>query len=121
MILKEYVTDLFKLSIYECYAIFSIQPEKLLNNESLTELRSRLKEHYQNNPFVIIREEFGDLDVDLSIYETRTLKNLKGLAIVSKNEATRERAMKEQSLFDNSFAFFPELESAIHWAKSYFR
>lgn len=119
MLLKEYISDHSRISIFEKYAIFSVAKGKKLDQTVANEIRNALKVHYPRSPFVIIREELEELEVDFSVYQKRVMRNLKGLAIVSTNEAVRKRAIEEQSLFDDSFAFFTSMEDAKSWADSF--
>jgi hypothetical protein len=84
-------------------------------------LRSKFVEVFKNQEFVLITDRSLYHDIDLRIYKDRRLRNMKGLAIVSQNPVERDRALKEQALFDDSFAFFERLDDAIHWAGAFFR
>ncbi|MFC7357224.1 hypothetical protein ACFQO1_05970 [Jejudonia soesokkakensis] len=119
MLLKEYVSNNSKISIFEKYAIFSVAKGRKLDQTVANEIRTALKIHYPRSPFVIIREELHELEVDFSVYKKRAMRNLKGLAIVSSNEAVRKRAIEEQSLFDDSFAFFTSIDDAKSWADTF--
>ncbi len=48
------------------------------------------------------------------------MKKVRALAIVSEDNLVREKAFVEQSHFDQSFAFFDNLEDSIGWAESVF-
>lgn len=47
------------------------------------------------------------------------MKKVKALAIVSSNFQEREKAILEQLQFENSFAFFDNLEDATEWSQSF--
>lgn len=120
MVLKEYTTDFCNLSIYDRYAIFKMFENSILDNEHFTFVSKKLKKHYNNNPFVLIADRTFHYKIDFSVYKKRNLKNIKGYAIVSTKEEEKDRALKEQPFFKNSFALFENLDDAQSWAESFF-
>jgi hypothetical protein len=121
MMLKRIASDFCELFFYERYVITRVFENVILDTEKVNFIRAKNREHFLNNDFVIIADRNLKHDLDLSIYKKGITKKLKGVAIVSKNVEEKERAIKEQELFDNSFAFFEDIEEAKSWAESFFR
>ncbi|HBY69399.1 MAG TPA: hypothetical protein DEG69_17625 [Flavobacteriaceae bacterium] len=116
-------TDFCELNLYAKYAILKVFENVFYDIDKATIVNQKFKEYFQNKPFVLITERNFKHEVDLNLYNDKSIfiNNLKGLAIVSENPEERERAINEQPLFENSFAFFEKLADAQNWAESFFR
>tara|TARA_R100001369_G_scaffold84305_1_gene117123 strand:+ start:4754 stop:5122 length:369 start_codon:yes stop_codon:yes gene_type:complete len=116
-------TGFCELSIYAKYAILKVFENVFYDLEKATIVNQKIQEFFQNKPFVLITERNFKHEIDLSLYKNKSISitNLKGLAIVSENPEERIRAINEQPLFENSFAFFEKLTDAENWAEAFFR
>ncbi|WP_339700021.1 hypothetical protein [uncultured Marixanthomonas sp.] len=116
-------TDFCELSIFAKYAILKVFENVFYDIEKATIVHQKFQEFFKNEPFVLITDRNFKHEVDLNLYKNKSISitNLKGLAIVSENPEERERAINEQSLFENSFAFFEKLTDAENWAEAFFR
>ena len=115
-------TDFCELDFFDRYAIMKTFENQIIDLEKVKKLQQLFVDHFKKNDFVLISDRRHQYEIDLSVYKgSNILSTLKGFAIVSNTPSERERALKEQTLFDNSFAFFESLEDAVHWANAFFR
>ncbi|HEA29328.1 MAG TPA: hypothetical protein ENH91_04930 [Leeuwenhoekiella sp.] len=112
---KEFNTDSFSLALRVNYAHVTYLDPSDLDLQTLNEVRSHLREYYQGRDFVLINERINDIVINPK-YHKDSLKNMKAVAIVSKNENWRERLCQEQKNSTRSFAFFKDIEDAQLWA-----
>ncbi len=117
---KEYITDFCELRIFKKYAVTKFFENKILNEKSGSHIRKLLSEHFKDENFVLISDRTHQFEIDFNLYKNRKLWNMKGLAVVSSNLSERERALKEVELFDESFAYFENMEDAHRWAEDFF-
>lgn len=118
--MKHFTNDFCELIIINKYAILRIFENVYFDQQKAVIIRELCKEHFRNEPFILIHDRKFKHKMDLDLYKKRELKNIKGMAIVSIDGSERENALKEQPLFDESFAFFEKLEDAQNWANSFF-
>ena len=116
---EEIIEGVCKVGYSVKYAVLEVYENVTLDIKIASDLRHRMKNHFGNNDFVLITNRKHRHEIDLDIYRNRRLKNLKGLAVVSNNQAERERAQLEQTLFEHSFAFFENINDAVSWAESF--
>ncbi len=76
--------------------------------------------HFDGKDFTLISHRKNRYTVKEDAYNCRLMKKVRALAIVSDDSLVREKAIAEQSHFDQSFAFYDNLEDAVEWAKSFF-
>lgn len=114
-------TDFCELSIFSKYAIIKVFENVFYDLDKANIIQRKFQEIFNNDPFVLISERSYKHDIDLNVYKIKGLDNMKGLAIVSADPMERERAITEQPLFENSFAFFEKLTDAQNWAEAFFR
>lgn len=112
--------DFATLQCYERYAILTVNEGKHVSFDEIRSLRQLLKEHFGNREFVLISDRTKSHNVDLNIYKSERIRKMKGLAIVSGLTSQKESAIKEQGLFNRSFAFFTTLDDARSWAEDFF-
>ncbi|MCT8340229.1 hypothetical protein MG296_09210 [Flavobacteriaceae bacterium TK19130] len=113
-----YTSDFYELSAYPQYALLKVFENVFLDEDKVLDIQSKLKEIFSNKPFVLISDRQFKYDIDLSVYKLQ-LPNIKGMAVVSADDYHRERAIMEQPLFNNSFAFFSKMEDAVAWASTF--
>lgn len=109
------------LTLKETYAILVMNEGVTMSIDVVQQIRDCLKSHYKNRDFILITDRRNEYTIDLSIYRKKTLKNMKGIAVVSQNPKEVERAIQEQALWEHSFTFFKEIEEAEDWAQTFFR
>ncbi len=112
--------DFCELSLQPKYAILRVFENIYVDEDKTSVIRDSLKNFYRNKPFVMITDRKYKHKIDPAVYKNRSLKNMIALAVVSQHSDGREKASDEQPLFDDSFAFFNNVESAIDWAESFF-
>lgn len=112
--------DFCELSLQPKYAILRVFENIYVDEDKTSIIRNSLKSFYRNKPFVMITDRKYDHKIDPAVYKSRSLKNMIALAIVSEHSDGREKATDEQPMFEDSFAFFNNVESAIDWAESFF-
>ena len=118
--MQTFSTDFYSMELYPKYVILTINEEIVLNLQRASVIRQKLSETFKNGEFLMISNRKYKHTVTKEIYDKGYLPNMKGLAIVSKSEEEREKAILEQKLYGKSFAFFTELDDAKSWAESYF-
>ncbi len=117
----DYIRECCDLELFENHAILRIFEQQKLSAENGKALQNKFKEHFGNREFILIKDRKFHYELNFEFYKKTLPKNLIGIAIVSKNQNERERAIEEQQHFDQSFAFFEELEDAIAWSNSFFK
>ncbi|WP_028376660.1 hypothetical protein [Leeuwenhoekiella sp. MAR_2009_132] len=76
--------------------------------------------YYGGQKFVIISQRGLETNLDPEILKILNLSKVEGLAIVSPDaEERRKILIKEQSLFEGSFAYFETYEAAREWALTF--
>ena len=112
--------SLYSLFFKATHAIMVMKKGSAITKPIAKEITDHLDRHYNGKKFILITHRIHAHEIDLDVYKGRILKNMIGFAIVSKNPEEIKRAGKEQSLWDQSFTFFEELNEAEEWAKSFF-
>ncbi|AXT62487.1 hypothetical protein D1816_19675 [Aquimarina sp. AD10] len=118
--MKETQLSYCHLTFKESHAILVMYEGSAITIENAKEITALLDEFYQGRKFVFITHRKYGHDIDLDVYKGKILKNMIGFAIVSNNPDEVERAVKEQSLWNEAFTFFTTLEEAENWASSFF-
>ena len=73
--------------------------------------------YYANKSFVYITNRIHSYSVDPKVYrEIEKIKNLKGLAVVSKNYQAKLNAQIERMFFNKPFEIFTNISDAYKWA-----
>lgn len=108
----------YKLQFYENYVIAEAKEGVVISNEEINKNLRIIFDYYNGKNFTIISHRKNNYTLKIDVYATRLMKKVKALAIVSSNLQEREKAILEQMQFDNSFAFFDNLEDAAEWAQN---
>jgi predicted HAD superfamily phosphohydrolase YqeG len=108
----------YEFQFYDNYVIAEAKEGVVISNEEIKKNLRIIFDHYNGKNFTIISHRKNNYTVEIDVYATRLMKKVKALAIVSSNSQEREKAILEQLQFDNSFAFFNNLEDAKLWAQS---
>lgn len=113
-------TSTYQLSFYPNYVIVEAVEGAKVNNEIVAETLKLIFDHYKKTDFVLITNRKNNYSIDIDIYTVKLMKKLRALAVVSSDSLIKEKAMVEQLAFDQSFAFFENLDDAKGWAESVF-
>ncbi len=116
MIIKN--TPHYELIFFDKYVIAEANEGIILNNEIVNEALRVIFDHFKNDNFTVISHRKNNYTVDVNVYTLRHMKKLRAFAIVSTDNIVKEKAQMEQLAFDQSFAFFENLEDARGWAES---
>ena len=112
--------DFCDIELYHSYVIITIHKDIDLCLTRASVIRELLQNHFGQTPFVMISNREYKHTVQPEVYRKGQLKNMKGLAIVSTQKTERDQALIDQKMFDKSFAFFHDMETAKSWASDYF-
>lgn len=116
--MKVITTPQYILTFSNNYVIAEAMEGAVVNNISVAENLKVVFDHFNGKPFVLISNRKHNYSVDIDVYTLKLMKKIKAFAIVSTDAMIKERAMVEQLAFDQSFAFFSDLEEAKGWAES---
>lgn len=108
----------YNLNFYDTYVIAEAREGIIINNGIVNETLKVIFDHYKNNNFTLISHRKNNYTVEVDIYGLKIMKKLRALAIVSGDSMVKEKALLEQLAFNQSFAFFEDLEDARGWAES---
>ncbi|MDY8134805.1 hypothetical protein [Aquimarina sp. 2201CG5-10] len=118
--MKELTLPQYNLVFKESHAILVMQKGFAVTVEIAEEITKHLEEYYNGRDFIFLTHRKFFHDIDLNVYKGRILKNMIGYGIVSDDPLEAKRAMHEQSLWNEAFTFFEQLEEAENWAGSFF-
>lgn len=104
---------------YDSYVIGQLNPDTVVTNEIAQRMLTDINNHYQKKKIVFISNRELGHSVDPKVYKLVDLKTTIGIAIVGKTKEQKIQATTEQSLYNGSFGFFDNMESAVEWAKSF--
>lgn len=113
------ITEFYKMEFYDSYVILEGIGEFVVDSARAKETLQLIIDHFKGRDFVIISNRTSNYTLTPDAYSSSLFKKVKGIAVVSKNEETRENALFEQVKFNSSFAFFENLEDAKRWAESF--
>ncbi len=108
----------YNFTFYDKYVIAEANEGVVVNNEIVAETLKVIFDHYKGNNFTLISHRKNNYTVEIDIYGMKMMKKLRALAIVSGDSMVKEKALLEQLAFNQSFAFFENLDDARGWAES---
>lgn len=108
----------YTFSFYEKYVIVEAKEGVVINNDIVAESLKVVLDHYKSNNFTLISHRKNNYTVNVDVYTVKLMKKIRALAIVSDNSMVKEKALAEQLAFNQSFAFFENLDDARGWAES---
>lgn len=111
-------TKQYELQFFDNYVIAEAKEGVIITSEEIKKNLRVVFDYFDGKDFTIISHRKNNYTLEIDVYTTRLMKKVRALAIVSKDSLTREKAALEQLQFDNSFAFFDNLEDAREWAKT---
>ena len=111
-------TEQYELQFYDKYVIAIAKEGVVVRSEEIKKNLQIIFDHFKGKPFTVISHRKNNYTLEIDVYTTRLMKKVRAIAIVSMDSHTREKAELEQLQFENSFAFFNNLEDATDWAQS---
>ncbi len=116
---KEFNYPFGSMYCYNNYVIGKLNPGVTVDSEIAMRILTDINDCYGKEKIVFIsNREFGH-QVDPSVYKLVNTKTMVGIAIVGTTHEQRIQAASEQSLYNGSFGYFNNLESAVAWAESF--
>lgn len=113
------IIDSYNLFFHEKYVIVEAHEDAVIDSKITDRTLKLLLDYYQDRPFTLISHRKNNYCIKPDAYSPRSFKKVPRMAVVSTNPGVKEKAMGEQMQFDNSFAFFEELDEAVSWAMSH--
>lgn len=111
-------TSHYKVVFYENFVIAEALEGVSVNNEVIKDSLKVIFDHFGGQDFTLISHRKNNYSVNIDVYTAKLMKKVKALAIVSSDSVMKKKALAEQMAFDQSFAFFDNLEDAISWAEN---
>lgn len=108
------------MEFYDSYVIIESIGEFVVDPAIATSTLKVIVDYYKGKEFAIITNRKSDYSLSPEAYSHSLFKKIKGIAIVSSIPQVKMRAMIEQDSFEQSFAFFEDLNEAKNWAESLF-
>lgn len=112
-------TEFYSLRMRPAYALIIYYGINPISAQALKEIKNHLKHYYSKRNFILINRRSGHHGIDPSFYKL-PLKNMQGVAVVSKKIDLREQLLAEQKIWKRSFAYFRSLSDARKWAQDCF-
>lgn len=113
-------SDHYKFQFFDNYVIVEAKEGVEVDCKIVEHNLKIIFNHFDGQDFTLISHRKNRYTVKEGAYSSKLMKKVRALAIVSEDSLVREKALAEQSHFDQSFAFFENLEDAIGWAESVF-
>ncbi len=114
------ITKSYNLYFYDQYVIAEAHENAEVDAQLTQNITQIVLDYYGKKPFTLISHRKNNYRIYSCAYSPKNFSKIDRFAVVSKDKLVKARALEEQPLFQNSFAFFEELEDAISWAKSHF-
>lgn len=111
-------TGHYVLTFYDNFVIAEAFEGSVITNEIVAEHLKIVFKHYHGKNFTLITHRKNNYTVKTDVYTLKLMKKLKALAVVSPFSSVKEKAFIEQLAFDQSFAFFENIEDAMSWAET---
>ena len=112
--------DHYIFQFFDNYVIVEAKEDIEVDNKMVEKNLKIIFNHFDSKDFTLISHRKNKYIVKEAAYASKLMKKVRALAIVSEDNLVREKALVEQSHFDQSFAFFDNLEDSIGWAESVF-
>ncbi|CAM4372802.1 hypothetical protein [Gillisia limnaea] len=113
-------SDHYNFQFFHNYVIVEAKENVEVDNKIVEQNLRIVFNHFDGKDFTLISHRKNRYTVKENAYNSKLLKKVRALAIVSEDSLVREKAIAEQTHFDQSFAFFDNLEDATGWAESVF-
>ncbi len=113
-------SEYYKMEFYDSYVIIESNGKFVVDPSIAKKTIQTIVDHFKGKEFVIISNRKTDYSLSPDAYSDSIFKKVKGIAIVSSHPQVKMKAVIEQENFQQSFAFFEDLEKAKNWAQSFF-
>jgi uncharacterized protein YlxP (DUF503 family) len=114
-------TIAYNLTFFPDYVVVEAVKGAVVDGRIASDVLKIIYDHYKGRNFTVVSHRKNDYKIDIDVYSLKLVKRLKGIAVVSSDITAKERAMEEQLAFNQSFAFFENLDDAKDWAQNFFR
>lgn len=118
--MKSKSSEHYIFQFFHNYAILEAKEDIEVDDKIVEQNLNIVFKHFGGKDFTLISHRKNRYILKEGAYAGKLMKKLRALAIVSGDSLMREKALAEQSHFDQSFAFFHTLEDAIGWAGGVF-
>ena len=108
------------MEFYDSYVVIEGIGQFVVDSAIAKKTIQSILDHFKRKEFVIISNRKSDYSLNPDAYSDRIFKKIKGIAIVSQQPQMKMKAMVEQERFEQSFAFFEDLDDAKNWAENFF-
>ncbi len=109
------------LQYFDTYVIDKLKSGLVITTDIATQILTDLNQHYKAAPIIYISHRLFTNAIDPSVYSLVDPNLIRGIAVVGQNDEIKTQALSEQSLYDGRFTFFPDLNHAVSWARSFSR
>ena len=113
------IINSYNLFFYESYVIAEAHKDAEVDSKLTEKITEVVLDYYSDKSFTLISHRKNSYRIYKSAYSPKNFNKIQRFAVVSKDKLVKERAVEEQPLFRNSFAFFEELDDAISWSLSH--
>jgi hypothetical protein len=108
------------MEFYDSYVVIESNGESVTDPSISIKTLKIIVDHFKGKEFTIIANRKSDYSISPEAYADKLFKKVKGIAVVSSIPQVKTKAMLEQGNFDQSFAFFENLDNAKNWAENFF-
>lgn len=115
----EKITEYYKMEFYDSYVVIEGIGHFNVDSAIAKKTIQSIIDHFKKKEFVIISNRKSNYSLSADAYSDSIFKKIKGIAIVSQQPEMKLRAILEQEKFQQSFAFFDDLDEAKKWAESF--
>lgn len=113
-------SDHYRFQFFHNYVIVEAKEDVEVDRKVVEQTLKIIFNHFDGKDFTLISHRKNRYTLKEGAYASKLMKKLRALAIVSEDSLVREKAIAEQMQFDQSFAFFENLDVAIGWVESGF-
>lgn len=108
-----------KIDLHYNYIIATVNEGVNFSTDHYLIFREIIDEHFKNRPFIYISNRVNSYSIDPMVYiETGKIKNLVGIAVVSKNPKQKRITQVENMFLKREFHLFTNMEAALLWKDS---
>ena len=117
-LLKNLELEFTVLEFYSEYVLSRPREGQVLEGKQVADLVEVCSDFYEGRPFVYISYRVNNYNVNPTIYlNLDEVKNLAGIAIVSKKRSSLNMAKFEKNFCKLPYEIFNELEPALEWVE----
>lgn len=114
--IKRYDLGFTEVEVHKDYLINTISKGFVVMPEHNKLLLDFVHKHFFNKDFVYISNRIHSYSVNPTVYhETKKIKNLLGMAIVSKNPRQKLLSELEGSFYGKNLRYFSSMTEALKW------